>query len=143
MARLRRSLGATVAAVGTGFCGALTKTVRLVKDGSTRFAALNALGRVSRNDPHRRGPKRAPDLLDVVDVLLATGARIGEVLAIRWQDIDLSSERPRLTITGTVVHITDWVCGARSTRNRANGYQGRGGAARSHSGIAVTERHYV
>ncbi len=42
---------AVVTAVGTGFCGALTtystfsyETVRLVEDGSTRFAALNALG---------------------------------------------------------------------------------------------------
>lgn len=50
--------------------------------------------------------QRAHDLLDVVDILLATGARIGEVLAIRWRDVDLSAEHPRLTITGTVVHLT-------------------------------------
>ena len=52
----------------------------------------------------QRGPKRAEDLLDVVDVMLGTGARIGEVLAIRWQDVDLSSTPATVTISGTLVH---------------------------------------
>lgn len=52
-----------------------------------------------------KGPKRAGDLLDVVDVLLGTGARIGEVLAIRWADVDLAAERPTVTISGTVVQV--------------------------------------
>lgn len=47
------------------------------------------------------------DAVDVLDLLLATGARIGEVLAIRWEDVDLNDEKPRLTITGTVVRGTD------------------------------------
>lgn len=41
------------------------------------------------------------DLRDVLDVLLASGARIGEVLAIQWADVELG-DRPRLSITGTV-----------------------------------------
>ncbi|MCJ0980937.1 tyrosine-type recombinase/integrase [Rhodococcus sp. ARC_M12] len=53
----------------------------------------------------RTGRPRVSGLLDVVDVLLATGARIGEVLAIRWSDIDLSATPPRLTISGTVVRL--------------------------------------
>ena len=36
-------------------------------------------------------------MLDVVDIMLATGARIGEALAIRWKDIDLKSEKPTVT----------------------------------------------
>lgn len=56
-------------------------------------------------DPTQRGPKRAPDLLDVVDLLLATGARIGEVCAIRWDDIDMTADRPTVTISGTVIRI--------------------------------------
>lgn len=51
----------------------------------------------------RPGPPRAPDLLDVLDVFLGTGARIGEVLALRWADVDLEAEQPTLTVRGTVV----------------------------------------
>ena len=50
------------------------------------------------------GPRRAPDLLDVVDVMLGTGARIGEVLALRWCDVDLGAE-PTATVAGTVVRL--------------------------------------
>ncbi|WP_182976867.1 tyrosine-type recombinase/integrase [Arthrobacter cheniae] len=53
-----------------------------------------------------RGRPRPTDLLDVVDVMLATGARIGEALAVRWSDIDLSPKRPTLTVNGTVIHVS-------------------------------------
>jgi len=49
----------------------------------------------------RRGRPPAGDLLDIVDVLLGTGARIGEVLALRWDDVDLDAGT--VTIAGTVV----------------------------------------
>ncbi|WP_159067406.1 tyrosine-type recombinase/integrase [Gordonia iterans] len=56
--------------------------------------------------PIKRGGKpRATDLLDIVDLQLATGARIGEVLALRWQDVDLESERPTAHICGTLVDL--------------------------------------
>ncbi|GAA5192357.1 site-specific integrase [Arthrobacter gyeryongensis] len=54
-------------------------------------------------DPAQKGRPRTTDLLDVLDIFLATGARIGEVLAIRWQDIDLEAKPPTITISGTVV----------------------------------------
>ncbi|WP_159620316.1 tyrosine-type recombinase/integrase [Arthrobacter zhaoguopingii] len=56
-----------------------------------------------QKDPTHQGRPRAADLLDVLDIFLATGARIGEVLAIRWQDVDLQAEPPTITISGTVV----------------------------------------
>lgn len=56
-----------------------------------------------QNDPDHQGRPRASDLVDVLDIFLATGARIGEVLAIRWQDIDLQAEPPTITISGTVI----------------------------------------
>ncbi|MET3718966.1 site-specific integrase [Arthrobacter sp. UYEF21] len=56
-----------------------------------------------QEDPTHQGRPRATDLLDVLDIFLATGARIGEVLAIRWQDVDLEAEPPTITISGTVV----------------------------------------
>lgn len=53
----------------------------------------------------RPGPRRRPDLAEIVDVLLATGGRIGEVLALRWMDLDLTDTPPRLTFSGTLVYI--------------------------------------
>jgi integrase len=34
--------------------------------------------------------------------MLATGARIGEILAVRWADVALDATRPNLTINGTI-----------------------------------------
>ena len=39
----------------------------------------------------RPGPKSSGDIADVIEVMLATEARIGEVLALRWADIDLGA----------------------------------------------------
>lgn len=50
----------------------------------------------------RPGPKATSDMADVVDLILATGARIGEVLALRWTDADLDSKPPTLTFSGTI-----------------------------------------
>lgn len=50
----------------------------------------------------RPGPKPNQDMPDIVDMLLATGCRIGEVLAIRWTDIDLKATPPTVSITGTI-----------------------------------------
>ncbi|MCW2737808.1 MAG: site-specific tyrosine recombinase XerC, partial [Nocardioides sp.] len=50
----------------------------------------------------RPGPKPSMDMPDIIDLLLATGCRIGEVLALRWTDIDLSATPPTATISGTI-----------------------------------------
>jgi integrase len=39
----------------------------------------------------RSGPKSSGDIADIIEVMLATGARIGEVLALRWADIDMEA----------------------------------------------------
>lgn len=50
------------------------------------------------------GPRPTMLLPDVIDVALATGLRIGELLALEWDDIDLESNPPRLTVTGHLIH---------------------------------------
>lgn len=39
----------------------------------------------------RSGPRSSGDIADIIAVMLGTGARIGEVLALRWADIDLGA----------------------------------------------------
>jgi len=51
------------------------------------------------------GPRHTGDLADVVDLILATGVRIGEVLAVRWEGVDLGTEHPTVTICGTIVFL--------------------------------------
>lgn len=46
------------------------------------------------------GPKRGEGLVEIMDVVRGTGCRIGEVLALRWQDVDL--EAGTITIAGTI-----------------------------------------
>ncbi len=56
-----------------------------------------------QEDPDHQGRPRASDLIDVLDIFLGTGTRIGEVLAVRWQDVDLQAAPPTITTSGTVV----------------------------------------
>lgn len=56
--------------------------------------------------PRPSGPRPSGDLPDIVDLLLGTGLRINEVLALRWSDIDLSGDKATLTVNGTLVFIT-------------------------------------
>ncbi len=39
-------------------------------------------------------------MADLIEVMLGTGARIGEVLALRWSDVDLDAKR--LLVSGTI-----------------------------------------
>ena len=54
---------------------------------------------------NQRSVGRAHDLLDFVDMLLATGARPGEIAALRWCDIDLDAATPTVIIAATMVWI--------------------------------------
>lgn len=49
------------------------------------------------------GPNPASRLADIVILLSATGMRVGEVLAIRWEDVDLLSTPTTVTVSGTLV----------------------------------------
>lgn len=49
----------------------------------------------------RRGSNS--DLRDVVDGLLGTGCRVGELLALKWQHVDLDAMPPTVLVSGTLV----------------------------------------
>ena len=71
---------------------------------SLTFEDLNTVREALRawTATQRPGPKASGDMADLVDLMLATGARIGEILALRWVDVTLDADRPNLTINGTV-----------------------------------------
>ena len=51
------------------------------------------------------GPKPDGQLSSIVEVMLGTSARIGEVLAIRRCDIDVTSETPSIRLCGTIISL--------------------------------------
>lgn len=50
-------------------------------------------------------PRKRTDLIGIVDMLIATGMRPNEALALRWEDIDLASTIPHVTVRGTLVEV--------------------------------------
>lgn len=42
-----------------------------------------------------------------IDLMLGTGLRIGELLALRWSDLDLAAKHPTVTVAGTIVYRED------------------------------------
>ncbi|GAA3703528.1 tyrosine-type recombinase/integrase [Arthrobacter ginkgonis] len=47
------------------------------------------------------GPKPNRRVLQAIELMVATGARIGEVMALRWRDVDL--KEPSVALTGTLI----------------------------------------
>jgi integrase len=41
-------------------------------------------------------------MADIVDLMLPTGCRIGEILAVRWSDLELDGDLPTLSVLGTI-----------------------------------------
>jgi len=84
------------------------QTSRIHRDKSeTRSLTLEDLDTVRRalrawTGKQRPGPKASSDMADIIDLMLATGARIGEILALRWADVALEATRANLTINGTI-----------------------------------------
>lgn len=52
------------------------------------------------------GPPPSQDLVDIIDLLLATGVRINELLGLRWCDVEFGVDRTTVTICGTLVQVT-------------------------------------
>jgi integrase len=47
----------------------------------------------------RPGPRSSGDMAGIIELMLGTGARIGEVLALRWRDIDLGARIAEINAT--------------------------------------------
>ena len=81
-----------------------TKTTRKETRAATpeEFVRVRAAVRIYA---HRTGPGPRPGRLlpAFVEVLVATGGRPSEVLAIEWPDVDLLGDPPKLRITGTLI----------------------------------------
>ncbi|WP_264671353.1 tyrosine-type recombinase/integrase [Arthrobacter sp. VKM Ac-2550] len=66
------------------------------------------------------GPPRGVHLRPAIDVMLGTGVRSGELLAIRWEDVRLEEDIPFILVSGTIAqneegkwHRQDWTKGDR------------------------------
>jgi integrase len=69
---------------------------------------MAALMRAYDTTPDKRGNQRVADLGDLFDVFSGTGARTAEILALRWDDVDLDAlPRPTISIHGTVTLDAD------------------------------------
>ena len=77
-------------------------------------------------DDQRMGPRRAHDLVEIVDVMLGTGTRIGEALALRWRDVaGLDDDGPVVvTIAGTVVTVKGEGCTRQDHPKTKAGHRG-------------------
>lgn len=76
------------------------KRVRIVAPTMDDIAGMRAVMHAWENSPSPTY-RRTPELVDMVDLLTATGMRPGELLALRWRDIDL--EAGTVTISGTMI----------------------------------------
>lgn len=93
---------------------------------SFNLEEIGAIRMAIRHWEHRTvlaGPRPDGQLGQIVELLLGTSARIGEVLAIRLCDIDLRNTKPTVRISGTIVsrkgeptHRQDHPKSARSVR---------------------------
>ncbi|PXA63967.1 hypothetical protein CVS29_17480 [Arthrobacter psychrochitiniphilus] len=52
------------------------------------------------------GRPRMQELHEIADFLVGTGLRPGELLALHWEDIDLESDPPTVSISATVIRTT-------------------------------------
>lgn len=67
-------------------------------------------------------PYKRTDLVGIVGACMATGFRINEVLALRWEDVDLSSTPATVANTGTLVRQDGKLIRQAETKTK-NGYR--------------------
>ncbi|NIL86486.1 Tyrosine recombinase XerC [Rhodococcus fascians] len=73
--------------------------IRAAVDLYCRHETVDAEGVVRR----KYGPKPGADLQDQMDLLMATGVRISELLALLWDDVHLDADVPTIVVNATLV----------------------------------------
>lgn len=91
------------AAVSTRAAG--SKEVRALTPGEV--SALRAAAREWEEAPSKSRRPWRREIAVSIDVLLGTGVRVGELLGLRWEDVDLSTVPATITVTGTTTRGLD------------------------------------
>ena len=79
------------------------KTARSLSPGE--LLKLRNLVATYRTGPGVKGPRQSPALQEASDVMLGSGARISEVLALRVQDVTfLADGRAKIRFSGTIIY---------------------------------------
>ena len=68
-----------------------------------QIAAIRLAAREWRTQEGRMGPRSDGQVRDIIEVMLATATRIGELLALRQRDVDLDADPPQVSVSGTIV----------------------------------------
>lgn len=88
----------------------VTETSRLKKPKKTpkaltpeQIATIRAAARDWRTGDGQLGPHPDGQVRDLIEIMLGSATRIGEALAIRKRDIDMTADPPTIDINGTIV----------------------------------------
>jgi len=83
------------------------KAVRAMTEGQLKVIrdAVRAWRQPGPDGRRPPGPPPTDDLADIIEMFIATGARINEVLAIRDEDVELGTDKATVTISGTLKSV--------------------------------------
>lgn len=99
------------------------KVTAALTEGNLR--SLRHLSRTWQEDwtERRKGTTSSPEWLlpDLIDVACGTGCRIGEILALRWSDVNL--ETFEITVAGTIIESDESHAARKSTPKSASSYR--------------------
>jgi integrase len=68
-----------------------------------QISAIRLAARNWRTEGGTKGPKPDGQVRDLIEVMLGTATRIGETLALRKCDVDMTVDPPRVHINGTIL----------------------------------------
>lgn len=68
-----------------------------------QVAQIREAARAWRTEEGRLGPRPDGQIRDLIEVMLGTATRIGEALALRRCDVDMTADPPRVYVTGTII----------------------------------------